>query len=489
MVSGEQGQQAAADSDASQALRRELKLPDAAAFSVGLIGPVGAMALLGVGAAGILGRNAIWAFIFALVGVSFVAYAFVQLSRYIAHTGSVYALVGITLGPRAGFFAGWALLGAYLAIGAGSAIEIGLFAGDFLRTVGLVDSKEWIFTVLIAFALVAVVVFRQIHVITRTLLISELIGVVLVTVLTVVIIVRLATGHAPHGQTLNADLFLLPTSTNIGTIASAAVFGFLAFTGFEGAAALGEETQNPRTQIPRAIIIAIAIVGGFFLLTIAGQTLGYGTDTGGVSAFQAANSPYGDLARAYVNSAMAAALDLVACISLFAIVLGDVAAGGRILFALARDAGGSRGIARLSRTGEPVVALGIVLLVVLADIVAQRISGEAELDATFYALTIGTLAVLIAYLMATVGAVKFLFLERQKRAQAWQVIMPLAGIALVCYTIYKNVVGVNSPYDRFPYIVGVWLIVGLGIVLFIPGVRSRIGNALAQAAKETSVRP
>jgi ATP-dependent helicase/nuclease subunit B len=42
---------------------------DAAAFSIGLIGPVGAMAVNGVGAAGILGSGATWAFVFALVGV------------------------------------------------------------------------------------------------------------------------------------------------------------------------------------------------------------------------------------------------------------------------------------------------------------------------------------------------------------------------------------------------------------------------------------
>ena len=39
-------------------LKRELKVTDAAAFSVGLIGPVGVMALLGAGAAGILGPGA-----------------------------------------------------------------------------------------------------------------------------------------------------------------------------------------------------------------------------------------------------------------------------------------------------------------------------------------------------------------------------------------------------------------------------------------------
>src|SRR3954453_14749318 len=110
-------------------MHAELKLVDAAAFSVGLIGPVGAIALLGTGAAGIIGRGVTLWFIFAVIGVALVAYAFVKLAQHIAHTGSVYALVGVTLGPRAGFLAGWALFGAYTAIRCGSTIGGGFFGG------------------------------------------------------------------------------------------------------------------------------------------------------------------------------------------------------------------------------------------------------------------------------------------------------------------------------------------------------------------------
>jgi amino acid transporter len=470
-------------------LRRELKLTDAAAFSVGLIGPVGVMALLGAGATGILGRGAIWAFIFALVAVSLVAYAFVRLSRHISHTGSVYALVGVTLGPRAGFFAGWSLFGAYMIIGAGSAIEIGLFGGEFLRGVGIADTTEWIVIAGVALLVGAGLAFAQIHVITRSLLLSELVGALLVTVLSVVIIVRLAAGDAPHGQTLNADFLSLPSGTGIGTIASAAVFGFLAFAGFEGAATLGEETQSPRTQIPRAIKIAIAVVGAFYLLTMAAQTLGYGTDKAGIAAFQGADSPYGDLAKAYVGPVLADALNFAASLSLFAILLGTVAASARILFALARDSGGTRGVARLSSSGAPVVALTVVLLMTLGVMVGQRIAGSAVLDATFYALTIGTLALLVAYVMATVGAIKFLFLGPERRAPSWQVVVPVAAIGLVGYTMYKNVFGLAAPYDRFPYIVAAWLIIGLAIVMLSPNMASRVGIGLARSGEQEAAGP
>ncbi len=63
-------------------------------------------------------------------------YAFIRLSGCFSHAGSVYAFSGVTLGPRAGFFSGWALLGTYLAITAASTAEAGLFGGGVLPGLG-----------------------------------------------------------------------------------------------------------------------------------------------------------------------------------------------------------------------------------------------------------------------------------------------------------------------------------------------------------------
>src|SRR3954462_8892117 len=226
-------------------MHQELRLVDAAAFSVGLIGPVGAIALLGTGAAGIIGRGGTLSFIFAVLGVALVGYAFIRLSQHISHSGSVYALAGITLGPRAGFFAGWALFGAYTAIGTGSTIEIGLFGDEFLSDTGIAHVNEYVWMALIGLAIVCALAFNEIRLITRTLLASELTGVVLVTILSVVTLVTVIFGHRPEGPTFNWKFLARPSGPDGGTVASAAVYGFLAFAGFEGAAALGEETDNP----------------------------------------------------------------------------------------------------------------------------------------------------------------------------------------------------------------------------------------------------
>jgi amino acid transporter len=465
-----------------EGMHQELKVVDAAAFSVGLIGPVGAIALLGTGAAGIIGRGVTLSFIFAVVGVALVAYAFIRLSQHINHTGSVYALVGVTLGPRFGFLAGWALFGAYTAIGTGSTIEIGLFGGQFLHDVGILTTSEWVWIALVGLAGICALAFNEIRVITRSLLASEILGAILVTVLSIVVLVRLIVSHGPSGQTFNAHFLQLPAGAGIGTVASAAVYGFLAFAGFEGAAALGEETSNPRTEIPRAIKVAVVVVGAFYLLTAAAQSLGYGTDAAGVKAY-VGGSPFGDLGKAYIGSAYADVLILMATISLLAISLGTASGAARILYALNRDATGKRaGLSKLSRHGQPSRALATVLVIIGLGLVGQRLAGSDVLDATFYALTLGTISLLVAYVLATAGAIRFLFFSGEPKAPRWQVVIPTLGGAFVIYTIYKNVVHVESPYSYFGWLVLAWLAIGAAIVAFAPGLAARVRAGLATSS-------
>ncbi|SFS98939.1 APC family permease [Saccharopolyspora flava] len=459
---------------AAPGLRRELKVTDAAAFSIGLIGPVGAMALLGVGAAGLLGQGAVWAFVFAVLGVSLVGYGFIKLSQHISHTGSVYALVGRTIGPRAGFVAGTALLTAYATIGTGSTIEIALFFDKALARLGLIGSgpTEWIWTGLVALVLVVGLSLSEVRVVTRALLVVELAGAALVVLLCAVVLVRVGTGHAPHGQTLSWDFLQLPPGTGVGTIAAAAVFGFLAFAGFEGAASLGEETMNPKREIPRALKITIVVVGVFFLITIVGQVIGYGT--GGVSAFAAAEDPYGDLAGPYLGTWMAVLLDLVASLSLFAITLGTVNGAARIGYALVRDSGVSGPLVRLTRRGAPAGTIVVVSALILVFATGQWLVGTGVLDATMNWLTLGTLALLVAYALATLGALRFLFTGPQPKAPRWQAVIPALALAFLGYTIFSNVADAEGTARFFPYVILAVLVVATCTVVFVPGLADRV---------------
>jgi amino acid transporter len=464
-------------------LHTELSLIDAAAFSVGLIGPVGAIGLLGTGAALIIGRAVTLSFVFAVVGVALVAYSFIKLSQHISHTGSVYALVGVTLGPRAGFVAGWALMGAYTAIGCGSTIEIGLFGGQFLHDTGILTTHTWWWIALVGLLGISALAFTEIRVITRALLSSEIVGAILVTILSIVILVKVIVSHGPSGQTFTINFLSLPKGSGVGTIAKAAVYGFLAFAGFEGAAALGEETSSPKTEIPRAIKTAVIVVGGFYLLTAAAQSLGYGATAAGATAY-ANGLPFSDLGSGYIGQWYADILDLMATISLFAISLGVASGAARIMYAQARDATGKRtGLASLTKHGAPGPALVVVLLIFTGALIGQQLAGSTVINATFYALQIGTVLILVAYVMATVGAIYFLFFKGRAKAPTWQMAVPALGGAFVCYTIYRNVfVGQEGTYSRLPYIEVVYLIVGLVVVCVAPGLAGRVRAGLAAGA-------
>src|SRR4051812_22330715 len=371
----------------SPRLRRELHFWEAIALSIAIMAPTAAMALNGVGIAGLIGRAVPLAFLFALIGVLFVSYAFSMLTREVSHAGSVYALTGFTLGARAGFLAGWALLGTYLCFTVASSAEVGLFFSSFLNSTGITDSTEWIWIALVSAALICVIASGDIRIATRSLLTMEGLSVALIVILTVVIFAKLIAGDTPDGHEASiGDAFSLPDGISTDAIATAAVFGFLSFAGFEGAASLGEETAEPRRNIPRAVFLAPFVIGIFYFFVMLSQTLGFGTNAAGVAAFSGTGSPLGDLSKTYVGSGLEDAINLGAAISAFASALGTATAGSRVLFALSRDAlRESHPLVRIStRSGAPVGALALVMAVGFGGLIGQRIAGTNAVFAFFY---------------------------------------------------------------------------------------------------------
>jgi amino acid transporter len=118
----------------------------------------------------------------------------------------------------------------------------------------------------------------------------------------VVIFARVIAGTAPNGQGFTLSPFTLPSGVGIGTVALAAVFGLLSFGGFEGAASLGEETDNPRRDIPRAIAAAVITMGIFYTIVMLAQTLGFGVDKQGTEAFAGSSTAWPALEATWVPS-------------------------------------------------------------------------------------------------------------------------------------------------------------------------------------------
>jgi amino acid transporter len=441
--------------------------------------PTLAMSVTGVAAAQALGRAAPLAFAVAALGVGLVAYGFVRLAGEFSHAGSVYAFVGNTLGPRPGFLAGWALLGTYLLFPPVSIMGVAIFGRAFLDSAGLARDADWFPLALAAWAIIWVLAARGVRPTTRSLLAFEVVSVCLILVLMGVIYWRLAGGTAPRGQTLSGNVFVLPPGAGVSVLALAAVAGFLAFAGFESAGSLGEESLVPARMIPRAIITAVAFGAVFYVACIVAQTLGFGTDAAGVSAFQHSQAPLGDLAQRYVGTALASLLDLGAALSALGAGLGGVIVAARMMFAFGRDGLASRRLSDVSAaTGVPQRALALEMLIALALLTAFRLAGTSALNVFFYLATIGTLSLLVMYVLTNVAAAGHL-----GRRSPGQVVVPAAGILVAGFVLYHNVWPVPpAPYKFFPYLVLGWLAAGLIITAVIPGFSRKVGDGLNRVA-------
>jgi amino acid transporter len=441
--------------------------------------PTLAMSITGSEASRLLGRAAPLAFLMASVGVAFVCYGFARLAAHFSHAGSVYAFAGNTLGPRAGFVTAWAYLLTYLVFPPVSIAGIALFTKAFLEGTGIASSVDWFPIALVAWAVIWVLAAQGIRPTTRSLLLFEGVSMLLILVLVGVIYARLGFHDAPGGQPFSWDFLRLPNGVSSSTVALAATVGFLSFAGFEAAGSAGEEATEPRRMIPRAIYAAVLLGAVFYVLCMVAQTLGFGTDAGGVNAFSSAPAPLGQLGRDYVGSAMADALNFGAAISALGAALGGVIVGARLVFAFSRDGLGVRRFADVSpRTGVPSLALAFMMAVYLVELLAFGLAGATVIHTFFYLATIGVLSLLLMYVSTNAGAFRLLVLQERRY---WELLPIMLGAAFAAYTFYRNVYPVPAhPFNVFPYVVGGWIAVGIVITLLVPGFTRRIGAQLAE---------
>lgn len=446
-------------------LRRGLGIWETAALSIAIMAPTAAMALNGSLAASIAGTAVPLSFLGALITIALVSYSFIEFSRQYAHAGSVYAFNGMALGARFGFLSGWALLFTYVAFTGASMAEVGAFFQTFLGLLGV--QVSWIIPAIVAGALIWWLAFREIRLSTRVTMVFEGLSILLILVLAAVILGR---GGA-HG--LSFQPFSVGKA-GFSAVALASVFAFLSFAGFEGAATLGEETSNPKRSIPRAIASAVFFTGAFYLVIAYTQSEGFGLTGAGVKAFASSTAPLGDLARTYIGAAMAAVIMFGATISAFSSALGTASAGSRILFALGRDGFLSPSLGKAHpKHASPYVALAAVM--VIAFVCNIVLISQIGTNVFGWLGTIGVLSLLLVYLVTQVSAIKLF--SSIGRWKGLQFAIPIVAIILLAYTLWANVYPVPAaPFNYFPYVVLVWIVIGLIVVLASPSLVRTIGE-------------
>ena len=467
-------------------LKRSLSVWQAVGLSLALMAPSMAANINPQGAIG-AGRAVPLAFLIAAFGVLLVAYTFVRLCQYFRHSGSVYAFVGATLGPRAGVVAGWGLVGTYTFYAVTTAAAAGIFGTGLLDSLGIWKNQPaWSPMLLVGVVLALALLLAALPARrgTNLLLIVELTTVALILIVTAVVFVRLISHSAPGGNHFTVSVFSLQHGTGISALFLGVVFGFLSFAGFEASSTLGEEARNPTRDIPKAIM-GVAIFGGFYFVVVtAAEMMGFGTSAHGLSAFGASPSLLGSLGTSYVGSWVGNIITLGTTISAFGCCLACTVGAARMIYAMSRDSFGARGVGKASRWGTPAAATGVVtaltIVIYVVLVVVSSVPSALATNAFLWSGTIGTLILLVAYLLATVGMTLLVFVRRKMPSvPMWQVVIPLAAVIVLGYTLYRNVYPYPTGDGRwFPIVAGAWLLAAIAGVLAAPRTARKLGEAL-----------
>jgi amino acid transporter len=497
---------------ASVTTRKGLPLWAILSLSLAIVGPTLAMSGNASGLALSVGKSAPLVMLIGLVGVALVAYAFIRLPRHMSHSGSAYALVGRTIGPRAGFFSGFALIATYLGFSIGCAGLFASFVNSFIAACQSGSAHPyqvpWIIPALAAIAVAGAVSKFNTRSILNALLWIEGVGIAGMIILAVVIFARDgAHGVTPNGTGIDWSAFSLGHGTDFSAVLGGVVTAFLCWAGFEGCATLGEESARPKRDIPRTLSGSVMLTGILFVAIMFSQTVGFGTNAAGLKLMGASGNTEGVLAGQFIGQWFSLIIIFCGCISSFACHLASAQSTGRLTAAFARDGFFPRALARHDqRTEAPVnaiwAALGVSLVVVLVSLWTRWPSlgtgNDVALDEYFFYATAGCITLMIVYFMVEISALWFIvapkFREVAGSAGKWSgvalTIIGAAGIVLILgFNVKDTDSGGTISWTSPVYIGLAWCLLGLVIALAARDLVTKIGKDLTTQIELIAERP
>ena len=464
--------------------KRQLTLIDTIAQSVGLMGPVFSIAflvplLVGINASGNgAGAAAPLAVVIAAIGVIGLGWIVAEYTRKIQAAGSLYDYVTDGLGGRVGTASGWLYYTGILALGAGILPMIGGTIHDTVQAEFNVQPLPQLGWDVVLFVLVGVIMFFGVVLSTRLQLSLALVSVTVVLIFSIFVIAKsggihhVATGFSPNSS-----------PTHWKGVFFGVLYGVLLFTGFETSANLAEETVNPRRNIPRAVLISVLAIAGFYVIGTFAQVAGYHFNLSLLG--KNAGAPLFGLAGptsagGFASVAIRRLVELVVIFDMIAVLIGCAVSASRGIFALARDRRMPSVMKKISRHGTPIGASNFVMLVYAVVIVlvvsttAVAIKGYPEYVSMFSFLsTYGGFAIAVIYLLISVGALRGL----RGANKTWQLYSAsTVGIVVTAAAIYGAIYKVTAPTKYAPYAALVILLLGVGASMLMPSAPSGTAN-------------
>ena len=411
-----------------------------------------------------------------------VAVVLTQLAKQFTGAGGYFLYVSRTIGPRFGWLTTWLyFLYDPVAIGTVCAFT-GALVHDTLKSQYGWNIPWWLVFLVLVVCVMAFTLFG--------LALSVKVMLTLAVVEVGVFVALMISGLVSPGPGgLNLDSFNPGNIPSSNGLYLGIVFTILALSGFESVAPLGEETENPKRNLPLAIVGSTIVVALFYMFVNWGVLVGEGTAN--VKDFTSADQIF-DLARRLWGGA--GIIILVAAVnSALAVCIAIQNATTRVLFDMGRAGALPKLLAKVHPTWRtPWNAIWLLGVVTLA--IGLGLGSWLGPVKTFGMIGImQTLCLIIVYCMGNIGAMLFYGREKRDEFNIWlHGVIPVLTTAALVWVFWKNVETLHpfSPknaFDYSPLIVIIWTVVGLAVVLLA----SRTGKEewLRKATESVTLRP
>ncbi|HLW46119.1 MAG TPA: APC family permease [Acidimicrobiales bacterium] len=433
---------------------------EASGVSVAGLAPTMAMALGTAFAASEAGSAVPLCYLLAAIGSLALAYVIIRFARKRPGSGLAFTYVDHAFGKTPGFTAGaiyaLAWLFAIAVTLAISAVAISSIVAEYHGSV------SWYPIFLAELAIALALNFFGVKPSVRVQVVAEIGSMLAVTA------IFAAALASPHIGALSWQPFNPSNSTKgWGGIGFGMIYGFSGFAGFEGAAALGFETRNPRKGIPRAVLWSLVGSGVFYLFITYALAIGYGTKGG--SAWAGSAAPLATILTKFMGPNWASAVEAMVAVSGFSSGLGLVTLSTRVLHGMSLRGMAPPAFAKEHRRFRT-PTVGVLTVCVVAGILGTTL-GLVESSTTLIGFMAGfnTLVLIAVYAAIAAGAF-YVFGVRGRAKSRWHgIVVPVVAFGLLAYAFYASVI----PVPAFPYNLNPYLVLGVAVILLIVGARLR----------------
>ncbi|RUS16597.1 amino acid/polyamine transporter I [Endogone sp. FLAS-F59071] len=426
----------------------------------------------------------------AMIVALLIASAIAEFARKIPTAGFAYSFNMAGFGKVGGFLSGWILMFSYFMIGPMLLSAIGALVSQFFLITWNITLPWWMWTII--FSVICWLI--NLWGVSQSAIVALIFLVWEVSIMLALSLTILAKGGAEgiNGQAFNPQY----SNNGVSGLGIGLLWCIQFFIGFESAGTLGEETRNPRRNIPIALFFSVTVIGIFYVLGGWAAITGYGINN--MNTLLSDPSPWITLGQTFWRPGIGWLISLTVLNSIFANLLSGVNAAVRVIYAMGREGLLPSFLGRTNSRRVPFVALTLYMVVSLALALGASFGlaneGGPLASYGFFGTLLG-LGIVLTYILINLALISF-YWRKHRQEFNWlrHFALPIIASVIMILPIYGIVYPVPAlPNNLVPYIMLGWIVIGVvyvGIILVVkPSLLDAMGKALDPSAEQEIVGP